>query len=223
MGKPVAPRYGSVGSRCSRFSRPRMLESTPSSDIPTGACGKALYFRASEGAQADVSTGWCSCRARVTPLLQQLRRSGGGQGGGSVSQAACAPRAALALMRRIWLLAPVDVPQQPTRIVATPCLQLRHTFVVADATLPDCPLVSPRLLSCTDIPYSACCDGSRSSSEAAGKGSPASLRKRCCLRPRPHRSHRGRGIPWSLWQIYASEGFFQMTGYTREEAIGHNW
>ncbi|KAL4442423.1 hypothetical protein ABPG77_005007 [Micractinium sp. CCAP 211/92] len=40
--------------------------------------------------------------------------------------------------------------------------KLRHTFVVADATLPDCPL------------------------------------------------------------IYASEGFFKMTGYSREEAIGHN-
>ena len=40
---------------------------------------------------------------------------------------------------------------------------LRHTFVVADATLPDCPLV------------------------------------------------------------YASQGFLDMTGYTAEEVLGHNW
>lgn len=40
---------------------------------------------------------------------------------------------------------------------------LRHTFVVADATLPDCPLV------------------------------------------------------------YASEGFYQMTGYGPDEVLGHNW
>lgn len=52
---------------------------------------------------------------------------------------------------------------EPASSLAKVLAGLRHTFVVADATLPDCPLV------------------------------------------------------------YASQGFLDMTGYTAEEVLGHNW
>ena len=114
---------------------------------------------------------------------------------------------------------------QHTLLCSPPSSQLRHTFVVADATQPDCPLVR---------------GGSGSVGVPAGRLPPAPQppRRRAAAHPGTHASAaaplrlRGLACPTAaltmpptspLPQVYASQGFYDMTGYTPEEVIGHNW
>ena len=90
---------------------------------------------------------------------------------------------------RLLIYAPEQVPApaaQLTKVLAG----LRHTFVVADATLPDCPLVfaSDGYSSFTEFAYSQ-------------------LTFPTLTYPR----------------LVAFCRFLQMTGYTAEEVLGHNW
>ena len=100
---------------------------------------------------------------------------------------------------------------------------LRHTFVVADYTLPDCPLVfASDGYACNSWPR---CKarisahlGSIAPDDAVGTDQAAAPRLRCHNAVDPVSArHADLCGPFVLCR------FLQMTGYTADEVLGHNW